>query len=80
MLDADMDMDDDSWKAQTLATKAAVEKKQLQNLKGKSLDKEYIEDQIETHKSVLSDIKNTFIPQADNEELILTMLKSLKDC
>lgn len=69
MVDADMDMDDDSLKSQTLASKAIAEKKQLERMKGKKIDKEYIEDQVETHKTVLKDLRETLIPQAENKEL-----------
>ena len=69
MVDANMDMDDDSVKSQTFASKAYIDRQQLQRMEGKALDKEYIEDQVETHKTVLKDLKETLIPQAKNEEL-----------
>lgn len=69
MVNADMDMDDDSVKSQTYSMKAMAEQKLLERKSGKELNQEYIEDQIETHKSVLKDLRSTLIPQADNEEL-----------
>jgi putative membrane protein len=69
MVDADMDMDDDSVKSQSFSMKAMAEKKLLERKSGKEMDKAYIEDQVETHKTVLKDLKETLIPQADNKEL-----------
>lgn len=69
MVDADMDLNDNSVKSQSLAAMAEVDKKQLEYKEGESLDKEYIEDQIKTHKTVLTDLRQTLIPQASNEDL-----------
>lgn len=69
MLDADMDMDDDSVKSQSFSMKAMAEKKLLERKTGEELNQEYIEDQVETHKTVLKDLRETLIPQADNEKL-----------
>lgn len=69
MFEADMDFDDDSIKSQSLAAMTKVDQKQLERKEGKELDKEYIEDQVETHKTVLKDLRETLIPQAQNEDL-----------
>jgi len=59
----------DSSKSAELKTKNEQSRQKLMSMKGKELDKAYIDDQVKAHQMVLDDLNNKLIPNTHDSML-----------
>lgn len=60
---------------QQLLKEAKQTKSKLNDSKGKSFDKAYIDNEVAYHEAVISTVKNVLIPQTQNEQLKNLLIK-----
>lgn len=72
---------EDNKTTQSLLDGAKTETAKLDSLSGADFDKAYIENEVAYHKAVIDAVKNTLIPNAQNEQLknLLTQVVPLLD-
>ena len=59
----------DNAVSQQLLTGADKTKKSLRSKSGKAFDKDYIDNEVNYHKAVISTVQNVLIPETENQEL-----------